>query len=125
MSTTAQSTYPGVTIVSQSPTVVEIQNTSLGRISVNIGDAFSSIVQRIALTSIVEFKVGVGQPMTDGGTTYTNNNIPTGAVPIVFIDGIRLGYINNGGRYITYDTSTKTITFVGGVLNDEIISIYA
>jgi hypothetical protein len=125
MSNFAESSNPGVTIISQSPTVVQIQNTSLGRISVGIGDAFTSMIQKVSLNSIVEFKVGVGQPMTDGQTTYTNTNIPTGAIPIVFIDGIRLSYINNGGRYITYNVSSKTITFVGGVLNDEIVSIYA
>jgi hypothetical protein len=125
MSTGAQSNHPGVTIISQSPTVVEIINSTMANMTVSISDSYSSIVQRVGLNSVAEFKVGPGQPMTDGGTTYTNNNISTGVVPIVFIDGIRLGYINNGGRYITYNTSTKTITFVGGVLTDEIISIYA
>lgn len=79
----------------------------------------------ISFMLIEEFKVGaVGAPMIPGQTTYTHPSLSTSVLPVVFADGFRVPSISGGGRYYTYNYLTKTITWLPGVNQDEIIAIY-
>jgi hypothetical protein len=73
--------------------------------------------------TVYDFIVGAGQPLTDGGTTLTNNQFVV--PPFVFIGGSLVGYtVTTDRRYISHNATTKTITINnGGVLNDEHVFI--
>lgn len=73
--------------------------------------------------TVVDFIVGVGQPMTDGATTYQNNLLTV--PPFVFVGGQLLTYqTRTDRRYVTHNATTKTITINnGGVLDGEHVYI--
>jgi hypothetical protein len=77
------------------------------------------------LMRITEFEVGTGAAMESGDTTYFNSAFPSGtSYPIVFADGVKVPYVTGNGRSVSYNSSTKTITFSNEVSEGEIIAIY-
>ncbi|MGN6476262.1 MAG: hypothetical protein ACTHKV_03475 [Flavipsychrobacter sp.] len=86
------------------------------------------------LTLIMRFRVGsTGAPMADGDTVLTNAELANLNL-LILADGIGLpiddgsGAINWTGvitRHTEKTFASSTITFVGGVIQDEIIEIYA
>lgn len=72
--------------------------------------------------SIADFIVGPGQPMEQGAETYTNAAMSV--TPFVFIDGMLQTYnVRSDRRYVSYNSTTKTITIHGGVNEGENIRI--
>ena len=72
--------------------------------------------------SIADFIVGAGAAMEPGDETYTNAAMAT--TPFVFIDGLLLTYqVRSDRRYVSYNSTTKTITIHGGVNEGENIRI--
>lgn len=87
-----------------------------------------------SLTLVIRFRVGdPGAPMVDGDSTYTNVALANKKV-LVLANGIGLPCDDGSGaidwaslidRHIEKTDASTTITFVGDVVDDEIIEIYA
>lgn len=87
-----------------------------------------------SLTLIVRFRVGdPGAPMNDGDDTYSTPAL-AGKKVLVLADGTGLPCDDGSGsidwlgllnRHIIKTDASDTITFVGDVVNQEIIEIYA
>lgn len=74
---------------------------------------------------LAEFRVGPGQPMVDGGSTYTNSLLVNAHGAEVLANGIQLpGSPFVGYRSVSLNPTTGIITFVGNVSADEVITIY-
>jgi len=72
--------------------------------------------------TVADFIVGSGQPMEQNDTEYQNNQMTI--APFVFIDGILQTYVvRSDRRYISHNSTTKTITINGGVNDGENIRI--
>jgi hypothetical protein len=92
------------------------------------------IVTAGTLTLITRFKVGrPGAPMINGGTVYINNGLANKNI-LVLANGTGLPCDDGSGqidwtgsieRHIEKTFASNQITFVGGVVQDEIIEIYA
>lgn len=82
-----------------------------------------SLINTNRFMTVVDFIVGTGEPMEDGDTTYTDNQLVV--PPFVFIDGQLLGYtITTDRRYVSHNATTKTITINnGGVLDGESVRV--
>jgi hypothetical protein len=78
------------------------------------------------LQLVAKFEVGkAGAPMANGDTTFTNAGIATKNV-MVFADGLFLPEVDNPfKRYIIKAPGSQQITFVGGVMQGEAISIFS
>lgn len=72
--------------------------------------------------TVADFIVGNGQPMEQDDTEYQNNQLTV--APFVFIDGVLQTYVvRSDRRYISHNSTTKTITINGGVNEGENIRI--
>lgn len=99
--------------------------------NITIGGATFSVG---TLTLLTIFQVGkAGAPMADGDTLFTHAGL-TNKKALILADGIALpvddgsGAINWAGfigRHIQKTLASATATFVGGVNQDEIITVYA
>jgi len=78
----------------------------------------------IAMQPLEDFIVSPTAPIKPGSATYTNTYFIF--APSVFIDGILLTYeVSTDRRYISYDSSTQTITINnGGVNAGESVQIF-
>lgn len=72
---------------------------------------------------VADFIVGAGAAMEQDDTEYQNNLLTV--PPLVFIDGLILTYqVRNDRRYISHNSTTKTITIHGAVNEGENVQIY-
>lgn len=85
------------------------------------------------VTFLLQFRVGSGQPMTASDTTLTRSQFQNQRL-IVVASGMVLTCDNSSGdidwtgsieRHYSKTLSQDTITFFGGVADDELIQIYA
>jgi hypothetical protein len=77
----------------------------------------------IAAKPIIDFIVETGGAMEPGDTDY--QNLAFIFAPSVFIDGLLLTYeVRTDRRYVSFNSSTQTITINGGVNEGENLQIF-
>jgi hypothetical protein len=77
----------------------------------------------IGAKPIIDFIVETGGAMEAGDTDY--QNFAFIFAPSVFIDGLLLTYeVRSDRRYISFNSSTQTITINGGVNEGENVQIF-